>query len=185
MAPSIKISYEAIIDEAIKIVRESGIEAVNARSIAKNLNCSIHPIFRTFGTMEELKAAVFKRADEIYKERMEKGLSKGFGAFGLAYIHFARDEKNLFKFLFMSNEVKQKKLLKTLDDSPNDDKVISLISNRTGLTKAKAKEVYAGMWFMSHGIGSLLATNNSSLSDKEARNILGNTYRGLVYSLAN
>ena len=87
MAPKIKVPYEDIVTEALQIVREKGIEAVNARSVAARLNCSVQPIFRTFGTMDELKTAVLKRANEIYE-----------GVMVFMYIRLAkREEKDMLR----------------------------------------------------------------------------------------
>lgn len=40
-----KISREAIINAAIDVLREGGAMAINARSIAKKLECSTQPIY--------------------------------------------------------------------------------------------------------------------------------------------
>lgn len=183
MAPHIKISSEEILSQSIKIIRKNGIEALNARSIAKQLKCSIQPIFRTFGTMEKLKTAVYDCAHEIYTERMEKAfVTDGFRGIGLAYIKFANDEKNIFRFLFMTNVFNNSSLGKIIGTLPNDGRIISYITKVTGLSKLKARELYTGMWFYSHGIASLLATNNCSF-DKEAERIFENAYRGLLQEL--
>ena len=57
MPPKVKLSREDIIDTAISIIRESGVSALNARTIAAALNCSTQPVFSNFATMEELRIA--------------------------------------------------------------------------------------------------------------------------------
>ena len=44
MPPKAKITKEMIIDAAFEITRESGIEAVNARTISEKLGCSTQPV---------------------------------------------------------------------------------------------------------------------------------------------
>ena len=39
---------------AIRIVREKGINSLNARDLAKEIGCSVHPIFREYTSMEGL-----------------------------------------------------------------------------------------------------------------------------------
>lgn len=41
MPPKIKVTQDQIILAAMNIVRESGIDALNARALAKHLDCSI------------------------------------------------------------------------------------------------------------------------------------------------
>ena len=186
MAPRIKISYEDIIKESISIVREQGIEFVNARSVAAKLNCSIQPIFRTFGTMEDLKAAIYKRAEEIYNTAMmeaTKNSNESLPALGLAYVNFAKTETNLFRLLFMSNVFNQGSAANIVGSTTGDDKVIALICEKTGFGVPKAQELYTGVWFTTHGIASLLATNSCTLTDDETRRVLKNVFEGLLHSL--
>ena len=55
MAGVARIQREDIINTAFEIVKEKGMEGLNARDVAKKLNCSIQPIFYQFSNMEELK----------------------------------------------------------------------------------------------------------------------------------
>ncbi|MGL6201461.1 MAG: hypothetical protein ACRC3H_21265 [Lachnospiraceae bacterium] len=88
-----RISY------AYEITKTEGIAAVNARSIAKRLKCSTHPVFRVYENMESLKEDIVKRAEKHYNTRMMSGLEHPvpFLGMGIAYIQFAKEEKQLFK----------------------------------------------------------------------------------------
>jgi len=195
MAPKIKVPYEDIVTEALQIVREKGIEAVNARSVAARLNCSVQPIFRTFGTMDELKTAVLKRANEIYEGVMEESLMRGgFSEMGLKYVNFAKNEKNMFKMMFMSNSLfvsnssnatTQGSATEIMGTTAGDDIVLSMLCDETGLDASKAKELYTGLWFLLHGMASLIVCNSCTLSDDEIKRILRNTCDGYVYVLNN
>ena len=65
MPPKIKVTREAIISAAVEIVRNGGDGAINARNIASVLDCSTQPVFSNFTTMDELRLAVIKKADEL------------------------------------------------------------------------------------------------------------------------
>ena len=54
MPKNISISKDNILNTALEIVREKGIDAVSNREIAKKLNCSIRPIYYQFKNSEEL-----------------------------------------------------------------------------------------------------------------------------------
>ncbi len=111
MPPSVKVTKEEIINATVDIVRKNGAQAINARTVAAVLNCSTQPIFSNFETMDELRFAVMEKADKIYNEYLSREIeSEKFPAYkasGMAYIRFAKEEKELFKLLFMrdrSNE---------------------------------------------------------------------------------
>ena len=44
MPPKVKVSREEIINATVEIVRRSGAQAVNARTVAAALGCSTQPI---------------------------------------------------------------------------------------------------------------------------------------------
>ena len=190
MAPKIKVSYEEIVNAALQVVREKGLEAVNARSVAARLGCSIQPIFRTFGTMEELRIAILKRANKIYEGVMEESLMRGgFREMCFAYVIFAQNEKNIFKMMFMSNALfvsnttnasTQGSATEIMGTTAGDDIVLAMLCDETGLDAAKAKELYTGVWFLVHGMASLLVYNSCTLSDDEIKRILKNTCDGYV-----
>lgn len=53
MAPTPIISKQDILKASIQIIQEKGMDHVNARSLAKHLNCSTKPLFRIFKNMED------------------------------------------------------------------------------------------------------------------------------------
>lgn len=53
MPPKAKVTKDMIINAAINVVREAGVENINARTVAKKLNCSTQPVMYHFETIEE------------------------------------------------------------------------------------------------------------------------------------
>lgn len=188
MPPKIKTTSENILAAAVQLVQHHGAEALNARRLAKTLGCSVQPIFRAFGSMDELKAAVYKEIEGIYNSQMLEGMannSNGFSGMGIAYINFARNEQNMFKLLFMSDAFKQRNAMEIAGSTEGDDEVIEMISSLTGFDSARAQELYTGIWLTTHGVASLLATNSCHLSDHEIERLLNQSYQGLLYVLKN
>ena len=76
MPPKVKVTKEDIINAAVDIVRKSGAQAINARTVASVLNCSTQPVFSNFATMDELRLAVAKKSGyimpRVYAERGRK-----------------------------------------------------------------------------------------------------------------
>ena len=184
MPPKIKITQEEIINMAVRIVRKKGIESLNARDLAKELGCSVHPIFRVYTSMEGLKMSVYKEVENLYNRHMESAMKQsenGFLGMGLAYIDFAKNEKNLFKLLFMSDAFREQSLMDIVGSTEGDDEVIDMICQGTGLSREAARDLYTGVWLTTHGIASMYATNNCRFSEEENRKILNNSFMGLMF----
>ena len=56
MPRATKFLKEDIIEAASAVVKKEGLSAINARRVAKELGCSVQPIFYQFENMEDLKA---------------------------------------------------------------------------------------------------------------------------------
>lgn len=186
MPPKIRVTEEEMINAAIEIVRQTGMESLNARDLASRLGCSVHPIFRAYESMEGLKNAVYKEAERIYTMVMMQAMSQssnGFLTMGLAYINFAKQEQNLFKLLFMSDTFHTQSIMDIVGSTEGDDEVIEMLCKMTGLQSKAAKELYAGVWMTTHGIASMFATNTCRFSEEENKKLLQNAFQGLCLQL--
>ena len=117
MPPKFKFTREEIIQAALDLTRESGIAAVTARGLGAKLGSSVKPIFSLFENMEEVQNEVLKAAEKLsqarIRETMESGQYPPYKASGIAYICFAREEKELFKLLYMARNMRTYKLFMT------------------------------------------------------------------------
>ncbi len=178
MPPKVKISKEDIIKTALELVRKRGAEAINARAVASELGCSTQPVFSNFATMEELQKAAFTAAYEIYfdflKREAESGEYPPYKAFGMAYIRFAREEKELFKLLFMRDRSGE-------DLSPTSDftESVDMIMKANAVTKEEAELIHLEMWSCVHGIAVMFATSFLSLDTETVSRMLTDVYKGI------
>lgn len=185
MPPKVKITKESIMDAAFQLLKKEGISKVNARDIAESLQCSVQPIFRTFHQMDNLKSQLYQHVEHLFDEFMELGMQKHripFLGMGLAYVEFAKYEKNLFKFLFMSDEFKGRNLLQMIRDDSNQE-IIGIISAMSGLNFEQSQELFLNIWLITHGIASLMATNDCDLEESQIEMILMNTFAGIKIQL--
>ena len=107
MPPKAKITKEIIVDTAFEIVRKEGVDKITARRISEQLKCSTQPVLYYFSTVEDIKKAVYAKANEYHTAYImgtEMDYANPMLAIGMNYIKFAIDERNLFRFLFQSNE---------------------------------------------------------------------------------
>ncbi len=178
MPPRVKITKEDIIKTAVLLTREHGEQSINARAIATALNCSTQPIFTNFATMDELREAVaadaYARYLDFLKSEAESGKYPQYKSFGMAYIRFAKEEKELFKLLFMCDRKG-----KGLTPTPDFEASIDLIMNACGITEEKARLMHLEMWTAVHGIGTMLATSFLQLEWELISEMLTDIYQGI------
>ncbi len=178
MPPKVKITKEGIIKTAVELVRGGGEQSINARAIAAALGCSTQPIFSNFATMEELQQATVSAAYQIYLDFIKREVKNGeypqYKAFGMAYIRFASEEKELFKLLFMCDR-NGKELIPTLDF----DASIDMIMDANSIDREKATLMHLEMWTCVHGIGTMLATSFVSFEWELISDMLTDIYQGI------
>ena len=178
MPPKIKITKEEIIQTAIELLKKEGDGAINARSIAAALGCSTQPIFSNFASMEDLRAAVIVAAYESYLEFLRREAESGkypqYKAFGMAYIRFSKEEKELFKLLFMRDRSREDMSL-----SPDFENSVRLIMEANGVTYETATLMHLEMWSCVHGIGTMFATSFLALDEELVSDMLSDVYQGI------
>lgn len=179
MPPKIKVTKEDVINAAVEIVRNSGSQAINARTIASVLNCSTQPVFSNFATMDELRLAIVEKADILCQEYMQREIESGefpaYKANGMAYIRFAKEEKELFKLLYMRDRSRES----IPEGSELSDKMESIVQNNTGLSGADAKLFHLEMWAYVHGIATMFATGFFDFDWELVSKMLTDSYQGL------
>ena len=180
MPPKARITKREIISTAIILVRENGASSLNARAIASALGCSTQPIFSNFSSMDELQEAVNEYAYQTYLDFIKKEVDSGeyppYKAFGMAYIRFAREEKELFKALFMRD--RNGKYEAAYD--PHAESLLSIISERVGITVEEARLFHFEMWIFVHGIASMIATGYLMPDAETISLMLTDVYMGLT-----
>lgn len=178
MPRKVKIMKEDIVSTAVELVRRCGSEAINARALATALGCSTQPIFSNFSTMDELRSAVIVSVYERYLGFIDREVSSGeypaYKSFGMAYIRFAEEERNLFKLLFMRDRSQEK-----IAPTPDYYKSVEMIMNGNGVSRETAELMHLEMWTCVHGIGTMLATSFQPLDRELISNMLTDIYQGI------
>lgn len=176
-----KVTKDDIINESLKIVKEKGMESLNARTIAKGLSCSIQPVYYHFPNMMILRNMVLEEIRKIYHKYIndsEKSDQPHFKAIGLAYINFAYCEPNYFKLLFMNDSNYQFEMSNLIDD--NYEYVLNTIITEYDIKRSEAQKFYENIWVTTHGLASMIATNFIKPDIEKVSNILSNAFFGLL-----
>ena len=178
MPPKVKITKEDIIQTAMTLIREGEEASLNARGIAAALGCSTQPVFSNFATMDELQQAVIAAAYEHYLgflvREVENGAYPKYKAFGRGYIRFAKEERALFKLLFMRDRGGE-----DLSPTPDFEASVDMIMKANGVTREQATRMHLEMWACTHGIATMIATSFLQLEDTLISEMLSDVYQGI------
>lgn len=157
MPPKCRFTREEIIQAALDLTAEKGVGALTARGLAQRLGSSAKPIFGLFANMEEVQQEVLKAADRHYQAYLQEDMSAGryppYKASGMAYIRFAREQKELFKLLFMRDRTHEEKAA-----GDELEALLGLIQKNMGLSRDDAYRFHLEMWIYVHGIATMIAT---------------------------
>lgn len=172
------ITLDMIRKTAFELLKNEGIENVTARKVASAVGCSTQPIFRVFKGMEELQKEVYLMAIDYFLEfyRNAPKISQiPFANLGLAYISFAREEKNYFKILFLNNFDDAKSMYELLNG--NDGNVVVEINRARTLGCVDPGDMFMRMWIFIHGAACMTLTGDYDLTDEETIALLEKSYQ--------
>ena len=185
MPPRVKITKDMVVDAAFEVVREMGAENINVRTVAKKLGCSTQPIMYHFATIKELKKTVYAKADCYHSEYLttikdtQNGVILGIG---LNYIRFAIEERQLFRFLFQSNNFAGRTLVEMID-AEELMPVISTMQGAIGESKEQVKNIFLTVFLFAHGYASMIANNSLKYDEQLIKTHLKRVYRGAILAV--
>lgn len=147
-----RITKERILDVALSMLERSGYDAINVKSLAAELGCSTQPIYLSFSGMDDLRQVLGQKAVQKFVDEIGEDGS----LYGMPYIRFAKQHKNLFRFLFMRENAFEE-LKQAL--SPVIERSVRELMGRYGLSHEEAEWKHDQAWMHSHGIASMIATD--------------------------
>ncbi len=185
MPPKPKITREMIVDAAFELARTGGVESINARSVSQCLNCSTQPVLYCFGSMDEVKQAAYAKADAFHTNYLMQACASPGNvllSIGLRYIRFAKEEPQLFRFLFQSGYAAEHSVLEMIE-AEELMPVLSAMQAAMGLTLPQTRHVFLTIALFAHGYASLLANNGLAYEEDVIAGHLERAYRGAVLEL--
>ena len=164
MAPRNKFTREEMIAGALNVVRKRGSASLTARAVAEELGVSTQPIFTCFGTMDELKSEVHAAAERVYKSYVANGLNNRvpFFGFGMQYLRFAKEERELYRLLFLTENGGA---IEAMEGAKGIimDSLIKIYK----LNNAEAERFYRDMWLIGSSLAALVVTDSCPYDDEE------------------
>ena len=181
MPPKFKFTKDEITNAALNVTQNNGISGLTARALAAELGCSVKPIFGLFKNMEEVQQEVLAAANLLYQNYLQKDMQKGqyppYKASGMAYIRFAKEQKELFKLLFMRDRSSEK-----IEENKGEIMpLMQLIQKNLGISEDEAYLFHLEMWLYVHGIATMIATSYLDWDDEFISKVITDAYMGLKY----
>lgn len=176
-----KVSKEEIVDAAVEVLRDGGFSSVNARSVARKLGCSTQPIYFSFQNMDELKNALTERAIQMHTKRVRdslrihEGNDSRYSSYGMGFVKFAAEEKQLFRWLYLEGE--------QVGAYQNDvliPEVMDVIMDEFGYSVEVARRFHQDMIYFTYGLAILANTDHLHLTERELREAFRREFRALV-----
>lgn len=165
MPPTVRFTRDAVLHAACQLMRREGIEALNARAIAKELGGSTQPIFRLFTNMEDLHRELILYVARQFQAHAEADMAQSDSPYiqlCTTYLLYGRDEPELFKLLFIRDRVSEGQY----SDQTNFDLVFNIIKKETPLDDETALRFFERTWLFIHGLAVCIATKYIPCQDE-------------------
>lgn len=165
MPPTVRFTRDAVLHASCQLMRREGMEALNARAIAKELGGSTQPIFRLFTNMEDLHRELILYVARQFQAHAEADMAQSDSPYiqlCTTYLLYGRDEPELFKLLFMRDRVSEGQY----SDQTNFDLVFNIIKKETPLDDETALRFFERTWLFIHGLAVCIATKYIPCQDE-------------------
>jgi len=165
MPPTVRFTRDAVLHAACQLMRREGMEALNARAIAKELGGSTQPIFRLFTNMEDLHRELILYVARQFQAHAEEDMAQSDSPYiqlCTTYLLYGRDEPELFKLLFMRDRVSEGQY----SNQTNFDLVFNIIKKETPLDDETALRFFERTWLFIHGLAVCIATKYIPCQDE-------------------
>jgi len=182
MPPKQRITREMILERSFDMFCKDGMDVVNARSVAKALNCSTQPIFSYFAGMQDLKDALEIKAKETFETMLAQVPRDKDPLVDIctAIVAFAYEQPCLFKHLFMRSKNGPKYSFlngeELLEIERKEGEIYQLDSNR-------AHDALVHMSIYAHGYASLLAGGQLESESEKIGNRIVAAHKYLIAAL--
>ncbi|MDE7440217.1 MAG: WHG domain-containing protein [Clostridia bacterium] len=176
------ITKEMILKAAFELLRKEGATALSVRSIAHSCDCSTQPIYLSFKGIDEIKDEICKIAMEYFYEYLLKMVAEKkypeYKAMGMAYVKFAHDEPELFKYVFMT-----KPRIKYDSVDASFETSVSVIKRNLNISNEAARKLHLEMWIFGHGIATMYITNYIDFDLDTVSEMYKDVYTGIIKNL--
>lgn len=183
MPPKPKFTKDEIVQAALEVVSQKGVEALTAKELGDALGSSARPIFTVFRSMkevqDEVRAAAMRRFERFAAQTLPD--MPLFKQVGMRMVLFGAKEPKLYQLLFMQENHNAA----SFDDvfgalGPTAETCIQSLRNAHGLTEAESRLLFETVWIYTFGIGALCATGTCRFSEQRLGEMLSTEFQAML-----
>ena len=183
MPPKPKFTKDEIVQAALEVVSQKGVEALTAKELGDALGSSARPIFTVFRSMkevqDEVRAAAMRRFERFAAQTLPD--MPLFKQVGMQMVLFGAKEPKLYQLLFMQ----ENHIAASFDDvfgalGPTAETCIQSLRNAHGLTEAESRLLFETVWIYTFGIGALCATGTCRFSEQRLGEMLSTEFQAML-----
>ena len=158
---------EAILQQALALMAEGGVEAIALRELARRMDYSPAALYRYFASREEIISTLAAESMALLSEHLRATLVPGKAdplvLVGLGYLTFAREQPARFRLLFTDLP----SIRSSLDDLAAGQSAYAIVLDlvRTAISTGQiqshldAESVAYTLWALVHGMAVLESTH--------------------------
>ena len=183
MPPKPKFTKEEIVQSALEIVSQKGVEALTAKELGDALGSSARPIFTVFSNMKEVQNEVRTAAMHRFESFAEQKLPGMplFKQVGMQMVLFGAKEPKLYQLLFMQ----ENRNAVSFDDvfgelGPTAEICIEMIRKEYDMSEEEAKLLFENVWIYTFGVGALCATRVCQFSEAKLGQMLSTEFQAMM-----
>lgn len=183
MPPKPKFTREEIVQTALEVVSQKGVEALTAKELGDALGTSARPIFTVFSSMKQVQDAVREAAMRRFESFAGQKLPDMplFKQVGMQTVLFGAREPKLYQLLFMQ----ENRNAVSFDDvfgelGPTAQTCIRLIQEEYAMREADARLLFENVWIYTFGVGALCATRMCQLSEEKLGQMLSTEFQAMM-----
>ena len=183
MPPKPRFTREEVVEAALALVSEEGVEGLTARELGKRLGSSSQPIFTVFADMGEVRDAVYAAARRRMREYLGRaaGFTPAFKQAGMQAIRFAIEEPKLFQMLMMAESEAPESFDEMFAKRGGDSSdLIDFMMKSYELTRDEAKALFQHAWIYTYGISVLCATKMCTFTEEELLQKVGVDFQAMM-----
>jgi len=185
MARKVIISKDIILQAALNMLIRDGYASINIKTLANEIGCSTQPIAWHFENMEGLRSALAEYAITYAKNKMNATATtnavEAFERTGRAYVDMAVNEPNLFRFLYLGENLSGKiNNFEAITTSKSNAEQIKRIADHLGISEDKVGRYLQNTIIYAHGVATLVATNVISASEEEMMTMINHAAEGFL-----
>lgn len=169
---------EALIETALLMVDQEGLESVTLRELSLRLGTSRSAVYRHFASKEALIQGVIEKGYErldllftpIFQDRA-RSVAERFEMMGRAYLDFAIEHPNLYRLLFGEKYRREREEICDYKDENRSTGLYALVgllleAQEAGIIARENPMVQAAtVWASIHGLASLLIDGHLLMRD--------------------